>query len=93
MAACAIQICPAVDHGRLRLKLCRFFMAVRTRDCKVAAGQREVRLLMIRKRECRRPVSLKIVATITGVEIRCGGKLAGMAIGVALSAAIELDLE
>lgn len=59
----------------------------------MAAGQREVCLLVIGQRECGRPVSLEIVATVACVEIRRGSELASMTIGVTLRAAVELDLK
>ena len=68
-------------------------MAVGARDREVASCQREVRLLVIGKRERGGTISFNSVAAITSVEIGGSGKLSGVTIGVTLSTAIELDLK
>ena len=59
----------------------------------MAAGQNELGLFVLCQRECRRFVPLQIVAAITTIEIRSGGKLSRMLVGVAVRTALELDLE
>ena len=59
----------------------------------MAAGQNELGLFVLCQRECRRFVPLQIVAAITTVEIRSGGELSCMLVGVAVRTALELDLE
>ena len=93
MATGAVQILPVIDHGRLRLELRRFLVAVGAGHGHVPARQHEVRLLVLGQAECGRLVSLKIVAAIAGVEVRSRGKLPRMLVGVAVGAALELDLE
>ena len=59
----------------------------------MASGQNEFGLLVLREGKSGRLVPLQVVAAIATVEVRSGGKLSGMAIGMAVSAALELDLE
>src|ERR1019366_3058751 len=57
------------------------------------ACQHKVRLLVFRKAESRRLVTLKIVAAVASVEVRSRGKLRCMLVGVTVGAALELNLE
>jgi len=93
MAAGAVQILPVVDCGWLGLELGRFFVAVAAGNRDVPAGEDEPRLFMLRQTESGGFVSLEGVAAIAGVEIRRGGKLAGVTVQVAVRAVGELDLE
>jgi len=68
-------------------------MAVGAGHGDVPAGQRELRFLVLGKREGRRLVSIQSVALVAGVEVRCGDKLSGVLIFVARSALVKLDFE
>lgn len=68
-------------------------MAVGTRDCNVSSSQDEACVLMLGQGKCGRFVALEIVTAIAGVEIGRRGKLSGMAVAVAIGAAVELQFE
>jgi len=68
-------------------------MAVGTRDRDVSSSQDEVCLLVLGQGKCGRLVAFQIVTTITGIEIGRGGKLSGMAVAMAIGAALELHFE
>ena len=58
----------------------------------VPASQDKAGLLVLGQAKGRRLVSLQIVALIASVEIGSGGKLVGVTVGMAISAAGKLDL-
>lgn len=93
VATDAVQIVPVIDHGRLGLELCRLLVAIRARHGDVATGEHEACLLVLGQAKRRWLVSLQIVAAIAGIEVRRRCELPGMSIGVAVGAALELDLE
>ena len=93
VATGAVQTLPVIDHGRLRLELRRFLVTVGAWNRDVPACQHKVRLLVFRKAESRRLVTLKIVAAVACVEVRSRGKLCSMLVGVTVGAALELNLE
>src|SRR5207302_9076203 len=90
MATGAVQILPVIENRRLRLEFRRHFVAVGTRDRDVPSGEQEMSLLVLGKGEGGRLIGLKIVTTIAGIEVRCGGKLSLMAVAVAIGTALEL---
>lgn len=65
-------------------------MALRARDGNVTARQNEMCFFVLRQCEGRRLVALEIVAAVAGVEVRCGHKLPGVPIAVAIGAFVEL---
>ena len=93
VATRAIQILPVVNHGRLGLELRRFLVAIGAGHGNVPAGKHEARLLVLGQAEGGGPVSLEIVAAITGIEVWRRRKLPGMLVGVTIGAALELNLE
>jgi len=68
-------------------------MAVAARNRDVSTGKRKMSRLMFSQGKCGWLVPFQVVATVASVEIRRGGELSGMAIGVAVCASLELDLE
>jgi len=93
MATRAIQVLPAINDGRLRLKRRRFPVTVGTRHGNVSSGENKVRVLVAGQGEGRRLIRFQAVAALTGVEIRRSRKLSGMTVTVAICTAVELDLE
>lgn len=93
VATGAVQTVPVVNDRWLRAELRGFLVAIGAGHRKVSAGEHEASFLVLRQRECRRLVSLEIMAAIAGIEIGRGGKLRGMSVGVAVCAAIEPYLE
>jgi hypothetical protein len=90
MATGAVQILPVIENRRLRLEFRRLLVAVGTRDRDVPSSEQEMSLLVLGKGEGGRLIGLKIVTTIAGVEVRCGGKLSCMAVAVAIGTALKL---
>lgn len=68
-------------------------MTLGTRDRNMPAGEREMRLLVLSQAERGWLVSLESMAAIASVEVGRRGKLPRMLIGVAVGAALELNLE
>ena len=93
MATGAGQILPMISHGRLWFEFRRLFVTVTARNRDVPAGQDEVRLFVACQREGRGLVTLKIVALVASVEIRCRRELSGMLVVVAVGAALKFDFE
>lgn len=92
VATRATQALPVVDHRR-RLELTRLFVAIAARHRDVTACQDEPRLLVLRKCESGRLISVESVAALAGVEVGRSRELPGMAITVAVRAMRECDLE
>lgn len=59
----------------------------------VPAGKGKSPLLVARQRERGWPVSVQRVALFASIEVRGGGKLSGMAVGVAVGAVLKLYFE
>ncbi len=93
VATAAVQVCPVIDHSRLRLELRRFLMTFRAGRRHVATGQREAGVFVLGQGKRRWLVTFEIVAAVAGVEVRSRRKLPGMLIGVAVNAAIKFDFE
>lgn len=92
MAAGTGQFIPMICN-RLWFEAVALLVAIAARDCHVAARKGESGFLMTRQRKGGWPIRLQIVAALTGVEVRCSGKLSRMFVTVAVSAALELDFE
>jgi len=90
MTTGAGEVLPVIDHVWLRLKLGRLLVAVGARYGDMSAGQYKVRLLVLRKGEGRRLVSLQVVAAIARVEIGRRCKLSRMPVFMAVRAQIKL---
>ena len=93
MAAGAVQVAPVIDHGRLGLELRRFLVTVGTGNGDVPSRECEVSFLVLGQRKGRRLVAIHGVAAVASVEIRRGGKLSRVPIGMAIRAAIEFDFK
>ena len=93
VATGAAQILPAINYGGFWFEFRRFLVAVATGNGNVSSSQQKVRVLMTRQCKRGRLVSFQIVAAVTGVEVRSGGKLGGMLIGVTIRAVLEFDVE
>jgi len=93
VATGARQTLPVVGHGGFGLELRGFLVAVAAGHRDVSAGKNEMGFLMACERERGRFVPLKVVTAIAGVEVGRRGKLIGVPVGVAIGAALELDLE
>ena len=93
VATGATQILPVINDCRLGVELRGFLVTFGTRDRNMPAGEREMRLLVLGQAERGWLVSLESVAAIASVEVRCRGKLPRMLVGVAIGAALELNLE
>ena len=93
VAVGATQILPVINDCRLGVELRGFLMTFGTRDRNMPAGERKMRLLVLGQAERGWLVSLESMAAIASVEVRCRGKLPRMLIGVAIGAALELNLE
>ena len=93
MATGAVQVFPVVDHGRLRLELVRFLVAIGARNCDVPTCEHEVRLSVSSQAERGRLVALEIMAAIAGVKVGSGYELSRMPVGMTVGAAIKPDLE
>lgn len=89
----AVQVRPVIDHRRPRLEFRRLLVAFGAWNRQVAAGQHKTRFLVLGKRERGRLVRFDVVAAIAGIEVRSGGKLSRVPIGMAIRTALELDLE
>lgn len=59
----------------------------------MAARQHETSLLVPDQSECRRLVSLEIVAAVAGVEVGSIGELPGMLVDMTIGAALEFHFE
>jgi hypothetical protein len=92
MATRTKEFIPVV-RNRLGLKAIAWFVTIAAGDCHVAPGQNELGLFVPSQRERGWFVSLQVVASLTTVEVGGGGKLSRMLVGVAVSTALELDLE
>jgi len=66
-------------------------VALGARNGDVAASQDKAGLLVFGQAKGRRFVSFEIVTFVAGVEIRSAGKLIGVAIGMAIGAALKFD--
>ena len=93
VATGAVKIPPVVDHRRLGMELCRFFMAIGARNRRVPTRERKVRLPVLAERERRRLVSFKSVTAITRIQVWRSRELSGMAIAMTVGAALVLYLE
>jgi len=93
VAARATQVLPVIDSRGLGLEIPRLLVAVSARSRQVAAGQGKMRFLVSRQSERGRLIGLESVAAVAGVEIRSSRKLPRMPVGMAVSAARELDFE
>ena len=93
VATGATQTFPVINDCRLGVELRGFLVTFGTRDRNMPAGEREMRLLVLGQAERGWLVSLESVAAIASVEVRCRGKLPRMLVGVAIGAALELNLE
>ena len=93
VATGATQIFPVINDCRLGVELRRFLVTFGTCDRNMPAGEREMRLLVLGQAERGWLVSLESMAAIASVKVRCRGKLPRMLVGVAIGAALELNLE
>ena len=91
VATGTVQVLPAIDSGWFGLELGGFLVALGACYGDVAASQDKAGLLVLCQAKGRRLVSRQIVALVAGVEIRSGGKLVGVSIGMAIGAAGKLD--
>ena len=93
VATGAVQILPTIDRGRLRLEFSRLLVAIGARHRNVSPGENKASLFVVSQSEGRRLVSLQIVATIAGIEVRRADELACVLIGMTIRAFVELDFE
>jgi len=89
----ATQVLPVVDDRWLRLQFGGLLVAISAGHRDVSASEGEVGFFVLRQSEGGGLVAFQSVAAIAGIEVRSGCKLAGMAIVVAIGAAIKLYLE
>lgn len=75
------------------LKSIARLVAISARHRQVSVAQREPGLLVTRQRESGGSIALQVVTPVTAVEIWRGGELPRMLVGMAVGAALELDLE
>lgn len=93
MATRAVQVAPAINNGGLGLELRRFLVAVGTGNGDMPSGEREMSFLVLGQRKRGRLVAIHRMTTLASIEIRRGGKLSGVPVGMAICAAIEFDFE
>lgn len=93
MTTGAVQIAPMIDNGGLGVELRRFLVAVSTGNGDVLSGECEMSFLVLGQGKGRRLVAVHSMAPVASVEIRRGGKLSSVPIGMAICAAIEFDFE
>jgi hypothetical protein len=95
MAAHAIQVSPVIDSSRVDIDrdLCGLLVTVTARNGNVASGENEARFPVAQKRERRRFVAFKIVATVTSIEVRRIGELPGVTIAMTVRAPFKFNLE
>jgi hypothetical protein len=95
MAAHAIQVSPVIDSSRLDIDrdLCRLFVTVAARHGDVASRKKKARFPVAQKRERRRFVAFKIVATVTSIEVRRIGELPGVTIAMTVRAPFKFNFE
>jgi hypothetical protein len=92
MATRTRQLIPVI-RNRLRFEGIALFVAIAAGNCHVPACQNEFRRFVLRQSECRRFVSLQVVAALTAIEVRGSGKLSRMFVGMAVGTALKLDFE
>lgn len=87
------QVRPVIDRGRLRFEIREHLMAIAARNRHMTPTQREGRFVVPPQAECGWQKAFQAVAALAGVEVRRSGKLPGVLIAVAVSAALELHPE
>src|SRR6185437_11788217 len=92
MAPGAVEVLPMEDR-RGRLQLCRLLVEVGTRNRDVFARELKPSLLVLGKCESRGLVTVDRMAPFAGIEVRRSSKLAGVLVGMAVSAVLEFQLE
>ena len=92
VATGAVEVLPMEDRGG-RLQLCRLLVAVGTRNRDVFARELKPSLLVLGKCESRGLVTVDRMAPFAGIEVRRSSKLAGVLVGMAVSAVLEFQLE
>ena len=92
VTTCASQVSPVVNHRRLRLEVHRFLMSIAAGNRQMTPTQPKWRFVVPAQAECGWQKALQTMAALTGIEVRCGGKLSGVLVPVAVRAALELHL-
>ena len=93
MTTSTVQIAPMVDNSGLGVELRRFLVAVATGNGDVPSGECEMSLLVFGEGKGGRLIAIHRMAPVACVEIRRGGELSSVPIGMAICAAIEFDFE
>lgn len=91
VAAFTVQIFPVIDGRGFRFELRRLLVTIRAGHCNVTTCEYKSRLLMVRQSKSGWSVAFEVMTAVTGVEVRGGRKLSGMAIAVAIGAAVKFD--
>lgn len=92
VATGAVEVLPMEDR-RWRLQFRRLLVTIGARHGDMFAGQLKPGLLVLRKREGRRFVTVDRMAAFAGVEVRCASKLAGVLVSMTVGAMLEFQLE